>query len=97
MRRTVLYSAGLLVAAGASLALAGPASAAPSVAGPCCNAGSAYGGFSSVPYPMQINVSNQIALSNIGVTQLGSGNSLGGGSLYLTNHQTNLGGPYGGS
>ena len=29
MRRTILYTAGLMIAAGASLALAGPASAAP--------------------------------------------------------------------
>ncbi|GAA2698602.1 MULTISPECIES: hypothetical protein [Actinoplanes] len=117
MRRTVLYPAGLMIAAGASLALAGPASAAPSAsARNCCSyshQGPSNQGRSFAPYRqsqqfaprggglnlqnlVQISVTNQIVLNNVGNTQIGAGNYNGGGSVNLSSFTSQFGGIFGG-
>ena len=55
MRRTILYTAGLMIAAGASLALAGPASAAPK------NPTPHWGGYNSYSHSAPVVVIGQSA------------------------------------
>jgi hypothetical protein len=72
MRRTILYTTGLMVAAGASLALAAPASASPA-----CWGCSPYN--TNLQSLTQTAVTNQTVLNNIGNPQIGV--SLFGGGV----------------
>jgi hypothetical protein len=74
MRRTLLYTGGLLFAAATSLALAGPASAAPQAPAPSWFPSPNY------QYLGQTAVTSQTTLNNIGNPQIGFGNYNGGGS-----------------
>jgi hypothetical protein len=96
MRRTLLFTAGLMMAAGASLALAGPASAAPSATAGCCyNPGnSTYNtSFLSPNTNVQLanlsSVTTQTNLANVGspVTSV-FGNAVGGGGTAYSNSWT---------
>ncbi|HEY0002133.1 MAG TPA: hypothetical protein VGB74_16900 [Actinoplanes sp.] len=101
MRRTVLYTAGLLFAAGTTLALAGPASAAPAAdtKSKCCGSTSSstpkFTGYSS-QWLGQASVTNQTVLNNVGNPQIGLGNYNGGGSASATSYTSQIGGIFGG-
>ncbi|GAA2698599.1 hypothetical protein [Actinoplanes palleronii] len=91
MRRSVLYTAGLMIAGGASLLFAGPAAAAPSTtASFCCS----YPSYSSSNYQYlgQSNYTNQTTLNNVGNPQLGLINFNGGGSAGSSNYTSQFGG-----
>ena len=95
MRRTVLYTAGLMFAAGASLALAGPASAAPAAATTCCS----FSGFAAPNHPSyssnqwlnQTSTTNQQVLNNVGNSQYGLLNINGGGTASATSTTNQVG------
>lgn len=94
MRRTVKFAAGLLLAAGASIALSSPASAAPAPSGPPSvpsNPASSY-----QYHGLSTNWTNQTTLNNFGNPQVGLFNYNGGGVAVSSNATGQYGGLFGG-
>jgi hypothetical protein len=92
MRRTILYTTGLMIAAGASLALAGPASAAPAPSHP--NYTNILSPNTNLQYLGQTSVTTQTVLNNIGNTTIGGSNYGGSASAvsYTGQYANQLGG-----
>jgi hypothetical protein len=103
MRRTILLTAGLMMAAGASLALAGPASAAPKAPAPCCGSGSFHPSNSNLQFLGQSTYQNQTSLNNIGNPQIALGlfgsasNTNSGGILTATQASSQSAQQFGGA
>ncbi|GAA1636338.1 hypothetical protein [Actinoplanes couchii] len=92
MNRTVRYAAGLMIAAGASLAIAGPATAAPSNdpfgsrdRGSDFSSSRSYFDATQIQKSINTNVNTQVVLNNIGNVQIGRNNYNGGGTAFALN------------
>jgi hypothetical protein len=86
MKRALMYTGGLMFAAAASLALAGPASAAPKAPAP------SWFNIPNYQYLGQSAVTTQTTLNNIGNPQIGFGNYNGGGSANSVSSTSVIGG-----